>query len=172
MPPRATDDPPDSSHVAADEFFLLYGRHARQLLAWLSSRVPSHALDAVHQEIWAAAWARRGDVRPGTGFRAWLFAAARDHLHDAGRPDRAAAAARAPNAGHAGGCDVLVDQVRRARLQQCLALLPETRRRIVEARLAGEDFRSIAAALGTTGAQAQSHFFAAAKQLQSCLEGP
>lgn len=173
MPPRATDDSPDRSHVGADEFFLLYHRHSRHMLAWLSGRVPSGELDAVHQEIWAAAWERRGNLPPGAGFRAWLFAAARDHLLGSPRPGRTDAAESAPNAdaGSGRGCDMLVDAGRQVRLTRCLAALPDVRRRVVEARLAGEDFRTIAAALGTTGAQAQSHFFAAAKQLQSCLEG-
>lgn len=159
-----------------DEFFVLYRRHGRPLMAWLSSRVSSSDLDDVHQDIWAKVWARKRSHFQGGNFRAWLFALARNHLIDLSRQKRPAPAATADEESAAcptqpEPCDVLVDRERLVLLEECLAQLVEPRRRIVEARLAGHDYESIAASLGISTAQAHSHFFAAKKQLQACLEG-
>lgn len=175
-PPVTRAASPGDSQAAQDEFFVLYRQHGKQLLAWLSSRVASSDLDDVHQDIWAKVWAKKQTHFHGGNFRAWLFALARNHLIDLSRQKRPTPGATGddePGADPAQPqpCDVLVDRERVMLLEACLARLAEPRRRIVEARLAGHDYEAIAASLAISTAQAHSHFFAAKKQLQACLEG-
>jgi RNA polymerase sigma-70 factor, ECF subfamily len=56
----------------ADEFAMLFGRHARQIYAYILTLVP-HWADAedVFQETSAIIWEKFGEFTPGTNFRAW-----------------------------------------------------------------------------------------------------
>lgn len=158
-----------------DDFLALYGEHARPLLAWLSSRVARSDLDDVHQEIWTKVWAKKRQSFTGGNFRAWLFTVARNHLYDRHEKKPATpllADPEEPRIDHEQPtpCTVVIDRERRERLQRCMGRLPEVRRRIVEARLAGQDYDSIAAELGISANQAHSHFFAAKRQLQEWLQ--
>jgi RNA polymerase sigma-70 factor, ECF subfamily len=56
----------------ADEFALLFGRHAHQIYAYILTLIP-HWADAedVFQETSAIIWEKFGEFTPGTNFRAW-----------------------------------------------------------------------------------------------------
>jgi RNA polymerase sigma-70 factor, ECF subfamily len=56
----------------ADEFAVLFGRHARQIYAYILTLIP-HWADAedVFQETSAIIWEKFGEFAPGTNFRAW-----------------------------------------------------------------------------------------------------
>jgi RNA polymerase sigma-70 factor, ECF subfamily len=56
----------------ADEFAVLFGRHARQIYAYILTLIP-HWADAedVFQETSAIIWEKFGEFTPGTNFRAW-----------------------------------------------------------------------------------------------------
>ena len=47
---------PTPCRTAQQAFDALYRKHARLLLAFLSSRVPRHDLDDVHQTVWGRVW--------------------------------------------------------------------------------------------------------------------
>lgn len=56
----------------ADEFAMLFGRHARQVYAYILTLIP-HWADAedVFQETSGILWEKFDDFTPGTNFRAW-----------------------------------------------------------------------------------------------------
>ena len=56
----------------ADEFAVLFGRHARQIYAYILTLIP-HWADAedVFQETSAIIWEKFDEFTPGTNFRAW-----------------------------------------------------------------------------------------------------
>ena len=157
-----------------EEFLSLYEEHARPLLAWLSTRVLRSDLDDVHQEIWTKVWAKKRASFRGGNFRAWLFTVARNHLVDRHEKKPATPLMQDPEENHVDArqvtpCDIAIDQERRDVLARCLMQLSEVRRRVVEKRLVGSDYETIAAELGISAAQAHSHFFAAKKQLRELL---
>lgn len=173
----ATGNAASSAPLAADtaEFLALYEEHGRQLLAWLATRVARSDLDDVHQEIWTKVWAKKKESFKGGNFRAWLFRVARNHLVDRFEKKPATPLMEDPEATHVDArqetpCEIAIDRERREVLSRCLKRLSEVRRRVVELRLAGGDYDTIATELGITAAQAHSHFFAAKKQLREFFE--
>lgn len=64
--------PPADRAARADEFALLFGRHARQIYAHILTLVP-HWADAedVFQETSSILWQKFDEFTPGTNFRAW-----------------------------------------------------------------------------------------------------
>lgn len=68
-----TDPTPNPSRAErADEFALLFGRHARQIYAYIVTLIP-HWADAedVFQETSTILWEKFDEFTPGTNFRAW-----------------------------------------------------------------------------------------------------
>jgi RNA polymerase sigma-70 factor, ECF subfamily len=68
-----TGDAPHLSRAErADEFALLFGRHARQIYAYILTLTP-HWADAedVFQETSTIIWEKFDEFTPGTNFRAW-----------------------------------------------------------------------------------------------------
>jgi RNA polymerase sigma-70 factor (ECF subfamily) len=68
-----TGDAPHLSRAErANEFALLFGRHARQIYAYILTLIP-HWADAedVFQETSTIIWEKFDEFTPGTNFRAW-----------------------------------------------------------------------------------------------------
>ena len=68
-----TDPTPNPSRAErADELALLFGRHARQIYAYILTLIP-HWADAedVFQETSTILWEKFDEFTPGTNFRAW-----------------------------------------------------------------------------------------------------
>lgn len=68
-----TDPTPNPNRAArADEFARLFGRHARQICAYILTLIP-HWADAedVFQETSTILWEKFDEFAPGTNFRAW-----------------------------------------------------------------------------------------------------
>ena len=167
--------PVESDPADAEEFLELYEEHARPLLAWLAARVARSDLDDVHQEIWTKVWAKKRQSFQGGNFRAWLFTVARNHLADRREKKPATPLMTDPEAPHVDAAQptpiaIAIDRERHELLTRCLARLSEVQRRVVEMRLAGGDYESIAETLEITSAQAHSHFFAAKRKLRELLD--
>lgn len=167
--------PAEPAVVDTGEFLELYEAHARPLLAWLSARVTRSDLDDVHQEIWTKVWAKMRQSFKGGNFRAWLFTVARNHLMDRREKKPATPLMSDPEAPQVDAtqltpCTIVIDRERHESLTRCLAQLTEPQRRVVEMRLAGDDYESISEALHITSAQAHSHFFTAKKKLRELLD--
>lgn len=173
----ATAAPDQASTTSGDsaEFLALYGEHARPLLAWLSTRVARSDLEDVHQEIWTKVWAKKRQSFKGGNFRAWLFAVARNHVVDRHEKKPATPLMADPEVVYVDGaqrtpCAIAIDREQHERLGRCVAQLTEIQRRVVQMRMAGEDYESISESLHITSAQAHSHFFAAKRRLHELLE--
>jgi len=162
---------------SAEKAFLeLYERHARALLAWLASRASPSDLDDLQQEIWQRVWSKLPDHFHGGNFRAWLFQIARNYLVDTVRRRRPEGSIDDPDAGPTADPNAaepwqeLVDEERRAQLAECLEKLDKPKLRVVQGRLSGDSYETIAAASGMTCDQAYKAFFNAKKQLELCLQ--
>ncbi len=161
--------------VSTSDFPKIYDQHARPLLAWLSARVSRSDLEDVHQEIWMKVLGKMGSSFKGGNFRAWLFTVARNHIYDRQRKKLATPLKHECDEPKIDPkqetpCAVLLSRERRDQLKHCLRKLPEIRRRVVESRLLGNDYSSIAASLEISTSQAHSHFFAAKRQLREWLD--
>jgi RNA polymerase sigma-70 factor, ECF subfamily len=56
----------------ADDFALLFGRHARQIYGYILTLIPNWAdAEDVFQETSSILWEKFDDFTPGTNFRAW-----------------------------------------------------------------------------------------------------
>jgi RNA polymerase sigma-70 factor, ECF subfamily len=69
----ASDQTPDTNRAQrADEFARLFGRHAREIYAYILTLIP-HWADAedVFQETSSIIWEKFDQFTPGTNFRAW-----------------------------------------------------------------------------------------------------
>lgn len=178
MATRLHDASSETEPVNAEdtaEFLALYEEHSRPLLAWLCSRVARSDLEDVHQEIWTKVWAKKKQSFKGGNFRAWLFTVARNHLADRHDKKPAAPLMADPEQEHVDPAQqtpaaIAIDRERHEVLTGCVAQLSDIQRRVVEMRLAGDDYESISAALHITAAQAHSHFFAAKRRLRELLE--
>lgn len=151
----------------------LYRRHARKLLAFLTTRVHRSDLDDFHQGIWERVWERLPEGFHGGNFRAWLYQIARNYLIDQGRKrrpqpleseeewsDDRQAAPDAP----------LLERERQQALSRCLERLGAEAAGLVRARLAGESYPEICLRLGLKMERAHKLFHQAKEQLQLCVE--
>ena len=68
-----TDPTPNPSRAErADEFARLFGRHTRQIYAYILTMIPNWAdAEDVFQETSAILWEKFDEFKPGTNFRAW-----------------------------------------------------------------------------------------------------
>ncbi len=58
----------------ADEFAQLFGRHARQIYAYILTLIPNWAdAEDVFQETSTIIWEKFDEFAPGTNFRAWAY---------------------------------------------------------------------------------------------------
>lgn len=177
---RASQRAEASLADAQDAFESLYRMHARQLTAWLSSRVNKSDVDDIHNEIWIRVWEKLPSQFAGGSFRGWLFTIARNHLIDTARRKNTR-----KKVGHDGPDDndmvlkdpdgdepwqVLAAEERGQMFRSCLDKLDTGRHRVIVGRLGGEDYANIASDLGITTAQAQSWLFVAKRLLHDCLQ--
>ena len=178
---RASDRSPHALAAAQTAFEALHGEFGRQLAAWLSARVARGDLDEMAQGIWLQVWKSLPARFSGGNFRAWLFTIARNHLVDEARRRRTrrgfgyGGAAEEPDGTPPDPdgdepVELLLSEERGRRLRGCLEKLESGRRRVFVGRLGGEDYQTLADALGITTAQAQSWLFVAKRLLRECLE--
>jgi RNA polymerase sigma-70 factor, ECF subfamily len=66
------DAPPPSRAERADEFALLFSRHARQIYAYILTLIPNWSdAEDVFQETSTIIWEKFDEFTPDTNFRAW-----------------------------------------------------------------------------------------------------
>jgi len=163
----------DSAAMASARraFGLLYDRHARLVLGFLSSRCRRNDLDDLHQDVWRRAWEHLPGQFHGGLFRAWLFQIARNALYDLSRRRRPSALGEAPTVDPSQTLpeDRLVEFEQMAALAGCLGRLDEASAGLVRARLSGEDYAEIGLKMGLTPARAHKLFHRAKKALQDCV---
>ena len=165
------DESTDAMQKAAECFEQLYARHARLLLAFLSSRVKRSDLEDVHQGVWQKVWQNLPSRFRGGNFRAWMHQIARNHLIDLSRkkkPDELPEGIEA--VGSERPEDPMEDAERQEILARCLEKLQENMAEIVRSRLSGEDYNTICERMEIKAARAHKLFFQAREQLTNCAK--
>jgi RNA polymerase sigma factor (sigma-70 family) len=150
----------------------LYGRHARQLLAFLAGRVRRADLEDVHQAVWERVWQHLAAGFHGGSFRGWLYQLTRNYVIDQERkkrPDRLGDDGEPvdPRGGRPEDSMMQAEDMRI--LSQCLKQLDERSAAVVRSRLAGEGYEAICARLSLSMEVAHKVFHRAKEQLQSCV---
>lgn len=158
---------------ARDAFEQLYGRHARLLSAFLSSRVRRDRLDDLNQEVWRRAWASLPAHFHGGNFRAWLHQIARNALIDQARrkqseplEDRDARLESREEPPEAW----LIERERREALRRCLERLGAEAAALVKGRLGGENYTELCIRLGMKPERAHKLWHTVKAQLRQCVE--
>ncbi len=168
------DDPGGSIASAKSALDQLYRRHAPLLLAFLLARARRAEAEDIHQLVWLRVWRKLPEAKPGP-FRGWLYQIARRLLIDQSRQKRPESLAEA-EAGTIADQRApspfgrMIEGERAQALEGCLAELTEPAALAVRARLAGEDYESVAATLRITPEQAHRLFYKAKESLKSCVE--
>lgn len=139
-----------------------------------SVRDRQHAEDIV-QEVGAAVSANFTDIPENVSFNAWALAIARNHIHKRYRSDQRDKHLFKSDAleALAGAYDRLSDSSddMRSALDQCIDMLPERSRRIIELRYK-QDKRvdGIAAMLGSSANAVSGVLFRVRQALKDCIE--
>jgi RNA polymerase sigma factor (sigma-70 family) len=170
------DAGPAARREAETAFRALYDRHARRLLAFLAGRLPSAALDDVHQEVWQRVWQHTAGGFRGGNFRAWLYAIARNCVTDQQRRRSFEAIPEEGNLADSrqrATAEVMIEAELHDALQRCLRKLEASDARLAElvrARVAGESYEAICERTGLPADRAYRAFHQAKAQLQACVE--
>ena len=170
---RAAARGPGRLADAQAAFEQLYRLHARPLVAFIASRVPSADADDLHQTVWAKAWERMPDQFDGGHVRGWLFQIARNLIIDRGRKKREDSADKIgdrPDPRLTGPSAGLEEDDDRRRLAACMDKLPTALRELVRGRLAGDDYETVAARLNIPAARAHRLFHDAKTKLEGCVQ--
>jgi RNA polymerase sigma factor (sigma-70 family) len=162
-----------SRAIDADEFGLLFRRYHPQVLRFFRRRLSSRdAACEAAQETFARAFARIDQLRDPERVRPWLFAFARNVLHEAyyarrrehrAPPDRGPGAAPTPEA-------LLLDHELGRAIDSALAHLPEGRRAALLLRVDDErDYPEIARRFGWSRAKVKNEIHRARLHLRRAL---
>ncbi|MEM9345926.1 MAG: sigma-70 family RNA polymerase sigma factor [Planctomycetota bacterium] len=155
-------------------------RQWTQVLPVLTAFVMSSVRDRQHaediiQEVGAAVSANFTEIPEGVGFNTWALSIARNHIHKRYRTNQRdrhifKSEALEALAGAYGRLSESSDDMRAA-LEQCVDLLPERSRRIIELRYQ-QDKRvdGIAAMLGSTANAVSGVLFRVRQALRNCIE--
>jgi len=166
------DESPTHWEEAEEAFQQLYSKHARMLLAFLSSRVKRSELDDVHQEVWSRIWQHLPTKFDGSNFRAWLFRIARNYIIQESRRRRPDLAEdlRMVTSKDETPDHQLVERERMEILTRCLSRLEAELADLVRSRLGGETYEDICERIGLQPARAHKLFHTAKMQLTTCVE--
>jgi RNA polymerase sigma-70 factor (ECF subfamily) len=165
--------PRGSSQRARQACEQLYARHARRLLAFLSTRVSRDDVEDVHQAVWERVWRHLPGGFHGGNFRAWLYQIARNYLVDLRRrkmPQTSAPDVLAVPTKEASVETLISEREQMAILKRCIEHLNEEAANLVRARLSGESYDDICRRTGWKIERAHKLFHQAKDQLQSCIE--
>jgi len=156
---------------ASRAYATLYKRHVPAVLSFLAARLKDRpTADDLCQQAWMKVWESLATRFTAEHFRGWVFQIARNLLLDTLRRRRAATGAEEfdPVDPRDDFEDELDDRVEH--LQPCVEALPNERRQIVAARMAGDSFDDISASLGIPPNTAMTRFHRAKDQLRDCIE--
>lgn len=155
-------------------------RQWTQVLPVLSAFVMSSVRDRQHaediiQEVGAVVSAGFSNIPEGVSFNTWALAIARNHIHKRYRTDQRDKHLFKSEAleALAGAYDRLSDssEEMRAALEQCVDLLPERSRRIIELRYQqNKRVDGIANMLGSTANAVSGVLFRVRQSLKNCIE--
>jgi RNA polymerase sigma-70 factor (ECF subfamily) len=152
---------------------VLYQRHARFVLAFLSRRLPRSELEDAAQTVWERVWRGLPGGFSGGNFRAWIFQIARNLLIDLGRK-RSAVTLDEPSAiadpSAAESDAALLDRERLEVLRRCIEGLDSATGQVVRGRLKGEAYEAICRQTGLDAARAQKLLHTAKQRLRACVE--
>jgi RNA polymerase sigma-70 factor (ECF subfamily) len=169
----AERDPGGQDGRARQAYELLYGRHARLLIAFLATRVNRSEIEDVHQEVWLKVWKALPTGFQGGNFRAWLHQIARNYLIDRSRKRPVESIPEEIDLADDRSIQPLKRMLMHERseaLQRCLEKLGPDLAAIVAARLAGENYEEICARANLAPAQAHKLFHKAKLLLAQCVE--
>ncbi|MBA4191071.1 MAG: hypothetical protein C0467_24055 [Planctomycetaceae bacterium] len=167
---------PDAANAARESCRVLYDRHARKLLAFLSGRVKPGAVEDIAQDVWQKVWQSLPTAFHGGSFRAWLYTIARNSVTDHMRRKKSEAL---PEEGELADHKRLAvdDEMAEAELRDALARCLEKLERLdsqladlVRSRVGGESYDNFCARTGMPADKAYRAFHHAKAQLQTCVD--
>lgn len=157
---------------ARDCFHILYGRHSRALLSFVSARVQQSQQDDVYQAVWLKVWEKLPGYQQGH-FRAWLFQIARNYMIDQGRRKAAKplpAGEMVPDRLCLAPDHALLDGERKAVLKSCLAELTDRERSVITALLSGIGYADLCTQLQMDSNAAYKASHSARNKLAACVQ--
>ena len=159
---------------ATRAYAILYKRHAPGVHAFLAARLRDREeAQDLCQQIWLKVWELLGTHFTAQHFRGWVFQVSRNLLIDHIRRKRHVTVSDEHDPidyrGEALEEQFAIDE-RIAFLQPCVDALPQDRKQVVEARLAGSSFDDISESLGIPSNTAMTRFHRAKDQLRECIE--
>ena len=166
------DESDRARQLAQDACRTLYDRHARLLLAFLTTRVGRHDAEDVQQLVWQRVWQSAAGGFQGGNFRAWLYQIARNAVIDLARKKKHESLGDVePADSRPQAAGARLEQEERAQaLSHCLEKLDEAMGLLVRARLSGESYDAVCTRMQLTPARAHKLFHVAKEQLQTCME--
>jgi RNA polymerase sigma factor (sigma-70 family) len=153
---------------------ILYHRHARALLTFLTARAPGLDPEDLLHETWLKVVASLGGAFRGGHFRGWLFHLARNLLIDRGRRVRPAALETEPPSSGADPIEELIDAERRRMLATCLDRLEggnPLAAKLARGLLTGAGYDELCPPLGLTRERAYKLWHKTLRDLQTCVGG-
>ena len=155
-----------------EEFEQYYDQYAPQLLSWLTSKTKNkQAVEDVSQEVWLRVSANLERFN-GNNFPAWLFTIANNCLIDHWRKENRYTGGELMDIPEesVSQLDRLVQEEKVAVLKECLELLSDKLRVVVERRMALEPSNVIGEQLGIPVGAVYQRYHRAGLQLRDCVE--
>jgi RNA polymerase sigma-70 factor (ECF subfamily) len=164
---------------AADVFAILVREHADRLLAYLRATVPASSVDDLFQETVLVAWRRLPDYDRARPFGAWLRGIARNIAMDhrsrlwRERPtDDALLDGIDRRAGEHDRADAEEFRARVARLDECVAALPDEYRQAIHLCYRNElPVARVAAQVGSSVEAVKKRLQRARAMIAACMDG-
>ncbi len=155
-----------------DWFTEAYRTHGPLLLAFVRSRVRSHATaEDIAQQVWLKVWHQAGTRFDGKNLRAWIVKIAKNQIIDTYRAKRPVPSPVSLDA-VAAAADQHDDELqsRTDALRDCLNSISQELSTVIRARLRGKAYDEIANELEIPLGTAHSRFSKAKDQLRRCVE--
>ena len=174
--PANNFDTEDLDFARNEDVESLFHRYQQRTLAFIAS-LGLRGADA--EDVQQRAWMRVVEglrKKPFEGhFRGWLFQIVRNAAIDMmrkKRPDSMTAEIAAATIA-SGNCpeQPLIDREYQSAVSSCVEALESEHRKIVQGRLAGENYETIASRLNISTSRAHRIFFDAKNALRECLQG-
>ena len=165
----------DPSQINPSDVEALFEKYGRRVLAFLSTMgIRGADADDIHQQAWIKI-IRSLEQSPFEGnFRAWLFKIVRNTAIDAKRKKTPElidpTTSQSIVATHDSPDQSMIDSDYQRQLSTCLERLPEDARTLIQGRLAGDNYQTIAHRMKLDVTRAHRIFFDAKRSLTQCLE--
>lgn len=152
----------------------LHEQFGNQLLAFCRSQMGFHDGQEAYQAVWLKVM-KNVSRFDGANARAWLYAIARNTIHDARKKRKpkldSELVERGADKKTTTTLDGLIDSELGDKFRSCLDQLEPLKRKLLQLRVLGESYKSIAATLSIPMGTVGSRFSRVKDELKTCIEG-